>query len=342
MIVSVSLNASIDKMVEIESFQYGGMNRIQNISGEDAAGKGINVALAAKTLGLDVACIGFLPEENADSVLECLDKAGCRHEFIRIEGCLRVNTKIYDRKKGVVTELNEAGPAVTPDNLEAMIQLMQKWQDKASVFVLTGSLPPGCPVDFYRQLISQTTVRCIMDTEGEKLLQGLKAKPFLIKPNDYELELAVGRKLQEKKDMITAARELITGNKLYNHDESQSGGESNDNSESYLDSVSNHKNTKGMSAGMALVSMGGKGAFITDAERGWFAPPVPITVKSTVGAGDCMVAGILYGLTSGTDMAHILRCGMAAGTAGCLSEGTQLLRRDDFLNLIEKVQIKEV
>ena len=328
MIVSVSLNPSIDRMVEIDSFQYGGMNRIQKIRSEDAAGKGMNVALAAKILGLDVACIGFLPEKNGSLLEQRLHKAGCEYDFIPIKGSVRINTKIYDREKGTVTELNETGSVVTSENLEAMMQLIQKWQDKASVFVLTGSLPPGCPEDFYRQLILQTKVRCILDTEGEKLLKGVEAQPFLIKPNVYELELAVKHNLPEKEDMVAAAHALIAGRISHSFDTQ------NENRNAYKNDSQKER--------LALVSMGNKGAFITDAKQSWIAPCIPVEVKSTVGAGDCMVAGILFGLASGIDMKNILRCAMAAGTAGCLTEGTQLLREKDFVALLQQVQIEEL
>ena len=304
MIAAVCLNPCIDRTVEIDAFVYGGMNRIRALR-NDGSGKGVNVALAAHELGLEAACIGILPNENAAPVLSRLEDAGCRADFVRVPGGVRVNTKVINREDHVVTEINESGELVSADTMQAVIELVRAWSAKADILIMTGSLPPGCPADFYKTLMEACACRCILDAEGEKLTLGLAAHPFLIKPNQFELEAALGRALPEPADVLRGVREM-------NGD------------------------------GMAVVSMGADGAVFSFEGAGWYAPRIPIEALSTVGAGDCMVAGMLYALERGMEPVEVFRHGVAGGTAGCMTPGTMLLRKEDFTQQLERVQLIKI
>ena len=147
----------------------------------------------------------------------------------------------------------------------------------------------------------------MLDAEGEKLTRGMEAKPFLIKPNQYELELRVGRKLDSVQEIKEAALECVA---------------------------------EGI--GIVAVSMGGDGAFITDGRESLFAPVLDVDVRSTVGAGDSMVTGFLHGIALGEGLAGIFRRGVAAGTAAVTTEGTQLMTKETYESLLGRVVIERV
>ena len=308
MICAVCLNPCIDRTVEIERFTYGGMNRILT-SREDGCGKGVNVALVARELGMESACIGYLFEENGELISERLKEAGAQEDCIWLPGRVRTNMKVFDRENSRITEINESGAFISEKNRARMVELVLQWAALCDTMVFTGSLPPGCPPDFYRTLMEavEGRCRCVLDAEGEKLTRGLEAKPFLIKPKQYELELRAGRELKSVQDIKRAALECIE---------------------------------EGVS--IVAVSLGGDGAFITDGERSYFAPVVPVPVRSTVGAGDSMVTGFLHGLALGEDLPGVFRRGVAAGTAAVTTEGTQLLTRALYEEMLERVAIEEV
>ncbi len=304
MIAAVCLNPCIDRMLGIDGFSYGGMNRIKK-QRDDGSGKGVNVAIAVRELGMESVCIGILPEEGAEPVLARLSSAGCESDFVRVPGRVRVNTKLRNSVDGVVTEINESGAQTAPETLNKALDLVARWGSRCDAMVMTGSLPPGCPADFYAQLMRRSGARCVLDAEGEKLTLGLKANPVLIKPNRYELEIALGRALPEPQDVLAGIRKLAGD-------------------------------------GMAAVSMGGDGAVFSYGGDGWYAPRVPIEALSTVGAGDCMVAGMLYALERGFAPEEVFRHGVAGGTAGCVTPGTELLRRQDFFELLKRVEIQRL
>lgn len=310
MITGVCLNPCIDRTVEIQSFAYGGLNRILS-SRQDAAGKGVNVARAAKELGLSSAAIGLSFAENAYMIRQKLENAGIPHEFAEEKGAIRVNLKVFDRATQRITEINEKGVPATQAQMNAMRALVQKYAKLSNWMVFTGSLPPDAPQDTYKTLAllakeeSQGRCRILIDAEGEKLRHGILAQPDLIKPNTYELELMCGRALPTLQDIAAGAKECVQ-----------------------------------MGAKLVAVSMGGDGALLTDGGTTYYAPCVKVDVRSTVGAGDCMVAGFLYGMEKQLPLPELLRCGAAAGTAAVLTEGTQLLTKKDFDEMLARVTVE--
>lgn len=308
MICSVCLNPCIDRTVEIDAFAYGGLNRIR-ASRSDGCGKGVNVALVAREMGMEASVIGFLFEENGRCIAERLESAGAGEDCIWLPGAVRTNLKVFDRSTARITEINEPGEQIPEEALERMVQKVREYAEICDTMVFTGSLPPGVPADFYRTLIEATAgrCRCVLDAEGEKLARGMEAKPFLIKPNEYEIGLCVGRPVEGLADVKQAALDCC-----------------------------------GRGIELVAVSMGGDGAFLTDGKTCLYAPAVDVRVRSTVGAGDSMVAGFLHGLYLGEDLAGVFRRGVAAGTAAVTTEGTQLLTRKTYEEMLLRVEIREV
>ncbi|MBM7581703.1 1-phosphofructokinase [Caldicoprobacter guelmensis] len=309
MITTVTLNPCIDRMVTVEKFIYGGLNRIID-SRVDAAGKGINVAVALHQLGEKAFCIGFNYTERGRMIRDFLDSSGIPYDFVEVEGEVRVNLKVFDLSQGVVTEINESGYPVLLEHIEKLKDKIDMYAPKSSMMVFSGSVPRGVMTSIYRELIEQAKrygVLCVLDAEGELLLEGIKAQPYLIKPNLYELEKATGKTLTTYGEIVRAAKVFLE---------------------------------KGVR--IVGVSMGSQGAMIIDEKEAYYAHPVPVEVKGTAGAGDSMVAGFCIAIKEGAGLKDMLRYGVAAATASVVREGTLLCTREGFESMLPRVEIEKV
>lgn len=307
MITTICLNPSFDRAMEMESLKMGDVNRIREIR-EDMGGKGINVAVVAQRLGLDVQCVGTMGENGADQLSAMMDAEGLRHKFMRIPGRVRVNLKLVIKGEKGITELNETGSALQEKDLQAFFQMAEEETRDSDMVVLTGSLPPGCPEGTYRELMKLLEgKKLIVDTEGKDLEMAAKAHPFLIKPNLHEMETTLGLELRTMRSIRDAALLFIR-----------------------------------LGVEHAVVSMGAMGAMYVDAERTLFAPALRVAARSHIGAGDAMLGGMLLGFEKEGDMAKAFRYGVAGGAASVMTEGTQLIVPEDFYTLLEQVRIQEV
>lgn len=307
MITGVCLNPSFDKTVEVDALALGEVNRIRSVR-VDMGGKGVNVAVVARRLGLDALCIGCMGEQGAQHFTRLMDEEGLPHRFLTVPGAVRANLKVVSRDGKGVTELNEPGAPLSGKAMEDFFALAKEEAARSEYVVLTGSLPPGCPDDTYGELIrAMGGTRCILDAGGPVLRLGAEAGPFLIKPNLAELEQALGAQLRTLRAIRDAA--LIFLRKGASH---------------------------------VVVSMGAMGAMYVSEARTLYAPALRVEARSTVGAGDAMVGGMLLGLQKSGDMAQAFRYGIAAGAASVMTEGTQLIHPEDFERLVSQVKVQEV
>ena len=308
MITTICMNPCFDRTVEVDTLQISRVNRIRNAR-DDLGGKGINVAVVAGRLGLDVQCIGIMGNDGSAELSGLMDREGLRHRFLTVPGRVRTNMKIYSRDGQGVTELNEPGAAVDDSILRDFFDLTRQETASSEIVVMTGSLPPGCPEGTYRDLMNALDgKKCILDTEGKELELAAKgAKPYLIKPNLRELETTLGIELRTIRAIRDAALLFIR-----------------------------------LGVEHAVVSMGEMGAMYVSERKTLFAPALRIEAKSTVGAGDAMIGGMLMGYEKTGDMAKAFRYGIAAGAASVMTEGTQLIVRSDFEKLLAQVKVQEV
>ena len=288
MLACVCLNPSFDRTVSLRSFTVGDMNRVLSAR-QDVGGKGINVAITARRLGIASCVLGCAGKNGIDAVRRKLDGEQVTHVFLPVDGDVRTNMKIVPQDGTGVTELNEPGAPVNAANQRAFSDLLAEKTVAGQYVVLTGSLPP------------------VLDVSGAALMAGLAARPFLVKPNRSELQAAMNRPLPTMADVHQAALELLE-----------------------------------MGAQNVLVSLGGEGALWVSERGAMFTPAVPVRVQSTVGAGDAMVGGVIAGLEKTGDVRRALAYGAAAGCASVMTEGTQLIRPDDFAALLPQVQIQDV
>ena len=306
MITTICLNPALDRTVTVDSLVPGHVNRIRTAR-TDVGGKGVNVAVVCRRLGLDAQVIGCAGVDGYSKLRAKAKAEDISCDFHTVEGAIRINTKVVSLDGSSVTELNEPGPTLTAEDMDVFFDMAAEAAAGSEYVVITGSLPPGCPVHTYRNLIEMLHVPCILDVGGAALAEGVKAKPFLIKPNHHELAATVGRELHTLGDIRAAAQTFVDGGVRH-----------------------------------VVVSLGKDGALYVGEEGCFYAPEIPVEVRSTVGAGDALVGGLLYGLVKHGTMRDGFRAGAAAGTASVMTEGTQLINLDDFERLLIQVQIQDL
>lgn len=299
MIYTVTFNPAIDYVVYTNEMTVGKVNRSKSEQ-MYCGGKGINVSLILSELGIPSMALGFVAGFTGLAIENGIAEEGVKTDFIHLEnGYSRINIKI---KSGVETELNGQGPQIPEDAISQLYKKLDRLED-GDTLVLAGSIPVSLPSDIYEKIlarVSNRNIKTVVDATKDLLLNVLKYKPFLIKPNNHELEEMFGITLSNEDEIIAHAKKL-----------------------------------KEMGAVNVLVSMAGDGAILIDADGKIHKCGVcKGKVKNSVGAGDSMVAGFLAGLYKG-DYEYALKLGTAAGGATAFSDG--LAKRDAIYELLKQL-----
>lgn len=309
MITTLTLNPCIDRTITIEKFLYGGTNKVTNVR-NDIGGKGINVSIVLKNLGMETTCLGFRYNQSADKVEKSLQNQNIFSDLVGVDGDQRINIKIFDESQKVMSEFNESGHPVTEEAVERLLQKVDEYLDKTTIMILAGSVPKGVPDNIYRTIIEKANekgIKIILDAANQLFLEGLKGKPYLIKPNIDEFSAALNREIRTREEIIRAAREIIDEGVTY-----------------------------------VCVSMGKEGAVLVGKEEAYFAPALDLEVKGIQGAGDSLVAGLAIAMEEGKDVESMLRYAVAAAGGSLIREGTQLCQKEDFERMIAQVQIERL
>jgi 1-phosphofructokinase family hexose kinase len=205
-IVTVTVNAALDRTLTVPAFQIGHRHRSSEVL-TLAGGKGLNVARALKLLEVPVVVTGLAGGRTGTRIVEELTAEAILNDFVRIAGDSRTSTAVVDPTSGTYTEINEWGPEVTVTELETLTEKLQYLSRGADFVVLAGSLPRKVPTSFYADAIrdlARRDVRVVLDTEGEALRVGAQAGPFLVSPNQAEAEQLVGQELEDDDDFLMA------------------------------------------------------------------------------------------------------------------------------------------
>ncbi|MGZ9104083.1 MAG: 1-phosphofructokinase [Rhodoplanes sp.] len=315
-VATVSLNPAIDQTARVPNFTAGAVNRVE-WEQSDAGGKGVNVASFLADAGLRIAVTGILGKANIDAFVRLFQDKGIEDRFVRVAGSTRVNVKIVDEIQDRVTDINFPGLQVSEDDLRALFGTIESLAADTEWFVLSGSVPTGLPVDVYAQLVSRLKKlgkTVVLDASGPAFAAAVPAAPDVIKPNIEELQELVGRRLDTEDAIVDAARSLVTG----------------------------ASNSSGGGIALVAVSMGPRGALFVTRDEVVFAKPPAIPVKSTVGAGDAMVAGLIAGALRGLDLAGRARLATAF-SLGALSEiGPRLPPPATIEDFAEIVSIRRI
>ncbi|WP_311082362.1 1-phosphofructokinase [Paenibacillus polymyxa] len=302
MIYTVTLNPSIDYIVEVDDLKLGDLNRMKRDL-KLPGGKGINVSRVLNQLGADSTAIGFLGGFTGRFIDDTLREESIRTDFVMIEDDTRINIKL---KHGDETEINGLGPVIREQEADALVQKLAGLH-KNDIVVLSGSIPPSLGGDFYDRLISvcqQTGAEFVIDTTGEALMKALVHKPLLIKPNHHELAELFGVTIQSKEEIVTYGRKLL-----------EAGAKN------------------------VLISMAGEGALFITADEVYHANVPAGTVKNSVGAGDSMIAGFVGTLALHGDPIEAFRAGVASGSATAFSD--DLATREKIEQLRPQVTISK-
>ncbi|MEK6535994.1 MAG: PfkB family carbohydrate kinase, partial [Actinomycetota bacterium] len=210
MIVTVTLNAALDRTLTVPNFQAGFRHRASE-SLTLPGGKGVNIARALKSLGQPVIATGLAGGKTGIRIVEDLTAEGILNDFVRIRGESRTSSAIIDPTSNTQTEVNEYGPVVTARELHAFMEKFTYIAKGADVVIVAGSLPRKVKDSFYKDIIgalSATGVMTVLDTAGEPLRLAIKAKPGLVSPNIYEAEALIGHEFGEDEDSLHAAVQL--------------------------------------------------------------------------------------------------------------------------------------
>jgi 1-phosphofructokinase family hexose kinase len=205
-IVTVTLNAALDRTLSVPAFQIGHRHRASDVL-TLAGGKGINVARALKLLDVPVVATGLAGGRTGTRIVEELTAEAILNDFVRIADDSRTSTAVVDPTSGTYTEINEWGPEVTPSELDTLLEKLHYLCRGADFVVLAGSLPRKVPTSFYADTIRELArrdVRVVLDSEGEALRVGAEAAPFLVSPNQAEAEQLVGQELEDDDDFLMA------------------------------------------------------------------------------------------------------------------------------------------
>ena len=299
MVYTVTFNPAIDYVVHTDELVVGMTNRSKS---EEmyVGGKGINVSMVLAELGIRSKALGFVAGFTGRAIEDGAKEKGVETDFVHLEsGCSRINVKI---KSGEETELNGQGPKIPDKAIEKLLGKLDKLED-GDVLVLAGSSPGTVPSDIYEKILarlSERKIKTVVDATKDLLLNVLKYKPFLIKPNNHELGEMFGVKLKTEDEIISYAKKL-----------------------------------REMGAVNVLVSMAGDGAILVDEDGKVHKCGVcKGTVKNSVGAGDSMVAGFIAGSTKG-DYGYALKLGTATGGATAFSD--ELAKKEEIYELLKQL-----
>lgn len=301
MIYTVTFNPAIDYVMNVSELVPGSVNRSSN-EYASFGGKGLNVSFVLKELGKQSTALGFTAGFTGEAIERAVKQADIQSDFIRLpEGLSRINVKIKGKEE---TDLNGSGPNIPPSALNALFDKLRQLKD-GDILVLAGSIPPSLPQNIYETIlrtVSDRRIVCVVDATGALLSAVLPYRPFLVKPNHYELGELFGKTLTSREEIAFYAQKV-----------------------------------REMGARNVLVSMAAKGALLADEQGAVHSIEAPDgkTVNS-VGAGDSMVAGFLAGWSDTKSYAHALALGTAAGSATAFSKG--LASRREIRELFEKMQ----
>ena len=211
MIVTVTLNPCIDKTIYLHQLSIGAYNRVKSTR-SDLSGKGINVSTVLSRLQAQTRCMGLNFRGNAQMLEQVLNRRGLSQDFVLTDGEIRTNVKLFDESCQVMTEINEAGPTVSARAVDILLDKIEAILDETYLLVLSGSIPPGVPVDIYRRIIRMAhrkDVKTVLDASGEPFLLALEEKPYLIKPNAFEFEQAFQKEIRAGKSPLEVAKNVV-------------------------------------------------------------------------------------------------------------------------------------
>lgn len=301
MIYTLTLNPSIDYIVHVDNLEIGKVNRT-SMDTKFPGGKGINVSRVLSNLGVESVALGFLGGFTGKFIEDSLQELGINTEFVKVANDTRINVKVKSTKE---TEINGAGPDISEAELSTLLNKLSNLKT-GDILVLAGSIQKTLPRDLYltiqREVASQGA-KVVVDTSGEALVEAIKNKPFLIKPNNHEIEEIFNVKINSRDELVAYGKKLMD-----------------------------------MGAENVIISMAGDGALLICSEGVFFGNAPKGQVKNSVGAGDSLVGGFLAKYYETQDLLKSFKNGIASGSASAFS--MDLCTKEDVEKLLPIINIK--
>lgn len=309
MILTVTLNAAIDKLYVLDRLRPHEVMRVREVN-STAGGKGLNVSRVAALMGEQVTAMGFVGGYNGALFESLIHEKNIRKKFTRVQTETRCCINIRDLETNRSTELLEPGAPVTSNEIRRLLADFEAGLSTADVVTISGSMPNGTPADFYSVLIQaarQKKIPVLLDTSGDALQKALTARPFMMKPNTDEIRQLLQVDINSQRDLIEAAKRL------------------------------HHSGVA-----VVAVSLGRDGVLVVCNEGVYHGVTPDIPVVNTVGCGDSMVAGFAVSMARRTTMEQAIRNAVAVSTANALTKETGFFRQKDFTELLEQVGVEQL
>lgn len=306
MITTITLNPALDKTVYIEKLAPNDTNRVSSVE-TDAGGKGINCSRMLARLGSETSVVAFIGGKTGALIETVLAKEGITTDFVHTRKSTRTCIAVQESSGSPPTCFNERGGPVEHDELVSIFEKAKNFARQSSYLVFGGSVPVGVNPDVYNVLIQIAInggAKAVLDADGEAFVQGMKARPFMVKPNCEEAERFLGTQFQSKGDVARAALRIAD-----------------------------------MGIELVIISLGKQG--LVAHYQGMLYSVVPPEVKavSTIGSGDSLIAGVIHALDQGMGIEDALKLGCAAGAATALSDGADIGLKEDVDRLLLEVTL---
>ena len=309
MIFTVTLNPAVDRELTVDSIAFDTVLRASDWQ-VDCGGKGFNVARMLKSLGVASTALGFAAGKTGELLDTRLQALGVETDFTWVEGETRTNVSIVSSENGRYVKVNEPGPTIAEEHLVRLKEKIHACARSGDWWVVAGSLPPGVPAEFYGEIIEiihSAGAKVFLDTSSEALRRSCSAGPLLVKPNAEEAHELTGLPVSDTREIAEAGAAI-----------------------------------RALGPANVIVSLGKDGALLVNGRDVWKASSPEIIEKNPIGAGDSMVAGMIWGLSEGAELSEALRRGIACGAATASCNGTTVGSRSQVEELLQRVQLERL
>lgn len=309
MILTVTLNPSVDINYKLPTLEINDANRVSDVS-KTAGGKGLNVSRVLRQLDETVAATGYIGGVLSDFIRQEIKQLDIADFFVETKGETR-NCIAIIHDDGKQTEVLEKGPDIDADEATKFIEKYKEMIADVDIITISGSLPKGLDTDFYAKLIDLANAqdkKVLLDSSGETLLQSIqKSKPYLIKPNETELGQILGRAVETEEEVIAALKTDLFAHLPY-----------------------------------VFVTLGADGALVKYEEKIYQAKIPVVDAVNPVGSGDATIAGIAHGIQKNWSVENTIKSGLTCGTLNALEEKTGHIDPNNWAHIFEKIEVKEI
>ncbi|MDV7188314.1 1-phosphofructokinase family hexose kinase [Lutibacter sp. TH_r2] len=302
-IITLTLNPALDKSAKVDQVIPDQKLKCHSIQYQ-AGGGGVNISRVLNVLQVKNKCICTIGGDTGLNLKNHLLKENINLTAISVEAWTRENLSIVDKQTQLQYRFGMPGGELSLNEIEQIKTIINNEASENSILVLSGSISEKMPLDLYVkiiQMVKEKNIKIIVDTSEKALMETLKENVFLIKPNQKELAQLAGKEFLTKKEQEVFAMELVNSNR----------------------------------AKYVVVSLGARGAFLASSEGVFYKNTPSVKVKSTIGAGDSMVAGMVFAIQNGFSSEEILKWGVVCGTATTMSEGTNLASKKNINTVLE-------